>query len=67
MSRAENNDYQLAKGIIDTMKLHEQVFIDVTSLGNFRKYLREIVNKRQGIEQFTTRHEIPKVKVIRIR
>ena len=64
---SKSPDYQIAKDIIDTMQLHEEISINVLKLPNFRKYLREIVFKRNGNEQFTTRKELNQVRVIRIR
>jgi len=64
---SKSPDYQIAKDIVDTMQLHEEVSIKVVKLPNFRKYLREIVFKRTGNEQFATRKESSQVKVIRIR
>jgi len=64
---SKSPDYQTAKDIIDTMQLHEEICINVLKLPNFRKYLREIVFKRNGNEQFTTRKELNQVRVIRIR
>lgn len=64
---SKSPDYQLAKDIIDTMKLHEELSVKTVKLPNFRKYLREIVAKRNGNEQFATRKEDKTVKVIRIR
>jgi hypothetical protein len=62
-------EYSQAKSIIDSFQLHEEKYINVSHLANFRKYLREIVSKRQGSEQFTTRYDTDKkqIKVIRIR
>lgn len=66
--KAENNDYQLAKDIIDTMDLYEQMYVPVTKLNNFRKYLREIVTKRKTTHQFDTRiDETNQLKIVRIR
>lgn len=64
---SKSPDYQLAKDIIDTMQLHEELSVNTVKLPNFRKYLREIVTKRKGNEQFATRKEDKAVKVIRIR
>lgn len=62
------NDYQLAKGIIDSLELNENTFVQPELLPRFRKYLREIVFKRELPYQFTTRLEDDgKIKVIRIR
>ena len=63
-----NRDYKQAQRLIDTMQLNDQVFIEYDHLGNFRKYLRELVSKQNLKNQFTTRLEDNnQLKVIRIR
>lgn len=65
---ARNRDYKQAQSLIDEMKLNEQVFINCDHLGNFRKYLRELVFKQNLSHQFATRLEKNnQLKVVRIR
>ena len=47
-----NRDYKQAQRLIDTVQLNEQVFIEYDHLGNFRKYLRELVSKQDLPHQF---------------
>ena len=62
-----NRDYKQAQRLIDTVQLNEQVSIEYDHLGNFRKYLRELVSKQDLPHQFATRiQENNKLKVIRI-
>lgn len=62
-----SNEYQQAADIIDTLDLHKQVYIEVSSLRNFRKYLCELIKKREVSYQYTTRLEDKGLKVVRIR
>jgi len=62
-----NRDYKQAQRLIDTMQLNDQALIDYDHLGNFRKYLRELVSKHKLPHQFATRiQDNNKLKVIRI-
>jgi len=63
----KGEEYEQAMDIVETLELSEQTFIEVVSLRNFRKYLSEIVAKRKLHNQYTTRNEGEKLKVVRIR
>lgn len=60
-------EYEQAMDILETLDLSEQTFIEVDSLRNFRKYLSEIIAKKKLHNQYTTRLEGDKLKVVRIR
>ncbi len=62
-----NNDYQKAGEIIDTLSKNEEIHISVISVPNFRKYLCELIEKQSSNNQYTTRIEGSKLKVVRIR
>ena len=63
----KSNEYQQALNIINSVAINEQVYINVSSVPNFRKYLSEIIFKQKVNNQYTTRLENKGLKVVRIR
>jgi len=64
----KSTDYQLAKDIVETMELHEEIHVKPVTMRFFRKYICENVKKQGANRQFTTRDEDKAgVKVVRIR
>lgn len=63
---ASNTDYQLAKSIVDTLSQYEETTVKPSNIGNFRKYLVELVKKEGlGIEYSTKIVDVKK-KTVRV-
>jgi len=64
---AKSNEYKQAQNIINTLDVNDKVLISISHVPKFRKYLRELVFKAGTTQQYATRIENDKLKIVRIR
>lgn len=64
MKEKKKSDFILAKDVVATLDLHEEVVITVEKLENFRKYLRD--HSKYISKIFITRVVDEGLKIIRI-
>lgn len=63
---ASNTDYQLAKSIVDTLSQYEESTVNPSNVGNFRKYLVELVKKEGLGLEYSTKIVDVKKKTVRV-
>lgn len=62
----KKSDFKMAKEVVNTLEIHKDVIVEYTTLGNIRKYLREL--SKYIDKQYVTRDlKENKLKITRLK